>query len=199
MKLGRRRGTVLKFPSRKGQDVKRGLRLGKSVKAISVLLLMGVLAWAYGKLTDTRESIKRQNNETVFASDGDSFVIGKRKFRLTGADAPELRQECQDKAGVPWPCGRAAQGMLTTLLAQPGLSCEAEAADRFGRSLATCKTNLTQDIAAEMVSSGMAVSNEFYGLRDYGDEEDAARDAKKGVWQGEFQHPKEWRAANPWL
>ncbi|MEE9433164.1 MAG: thermonuclease family protein [Sphingorhabdus sp.] len=154
---------------------------------------MLALAWAYARWSDDHVTITRKPIESVHAADGDSFSIGKRKLRLTGLDAPEYSQVCKDAGGRDWDCGKAAQGALISLLAQPGLSCETDAADKYGRALAICKTAATPDIAGAQVAAGMAVSNEFYGLRDYGDEEDAARDARRGIWQGAFIHPKEWR------
>lgn len=79
------------------------------------------------------------------------------------------------------------------LLAQPGLSCEADSYDRFGRALADCSTTQVKDIAAALVGGGFAVSQEFNGIRDYGHEEDAARSAKRAIWRGPFTHPRKWR------
>lgn len=162
-----------------------------------MLGIMIALAWGYARLTDGREIVTRAPQEQIRATDGDSFTIGKRKLRLRGIDAPEYNQPCFDASGNSWDCGKAAHGVLITLLAQPGLICEAEAVDRFGRSLALCQTASTPDIAASLVAKGMAASNEFYGLRDYPDEEDAARAAKRGMWQGSFTQPSEWRGENP--
>jgi endonuclease YncB( thermonuclease family) len=162
-----------------------------------VLAMMIALAWGYARLTDGREMVTRAPQEEIRAADGDSFTIGKRKLRLKGIDAPEYSQTCIDASGNAWDCGKAAQGALITLLAQPGLTCEAEAVDRFGRSLAICETASTPDIAASLVVKGMATSKEFYGLRDYPDEEDAAQAAKRGIWQGSFTHPSEWRREKP--
>ncbi len=171
--------------------------IGGKLKPILFLIALLGLAWGYAKMTDQRETIASAPGETIRAADGDSFVIGARKLRLTGIDAPELKQTCKDASGTDWACGAASHGALTQRLAQPSLACEAEASDRFGRALATCSTAETPDIAAAMVSAGLAISNEFYGMRDYGEEEDAARAAKRGIWRGAFTNPREWREANP--
>ena len=167
------------------------------VKLSLALAIMIGLAWGYAHLTDGREIVTRAPQDEIRAADGDSFTVGKRKLRLKGIDAPEYRQTCSDASGNAWDCGKAAQGVLITLLAQPGLTCEAEAVDRFGRSLAACNTAITPDIAASLVEKGMATSNEFYGLRDYPEEEDAAQAAKRGIWQGNFTQPREWRDEHP--
>jgi endonuclease YncB( thermonuclease family) len=150
-------------------------------------------AWYYGKWTDQRQPVPVAGQKLLIM-DGDSFVIGPRKLRLDGIDAPEFRQVCKDAVGKDWPCGRTARAALEKLLTEPGLACEAEVQDRYGRSLATCRTAQTPDIAAAQVRDGMAVSDEFNGMRSYGDEEDAASDSKRGIWQGEFMRPAEWRA-----
>ncbi len=150
-------------------------------------------AYIYAVYSDTRETVVA-GSATVRAADGDSFAIGARTLRLYGIDAPELKQSCTDAAGDQWQCGTAAHGALIAMLAQPGLTCQADAQDRFGRSLATCQTNATSNIAATQVRAGMAVSAEFNGMREYGREEDEARRAKRGIWQGRFIDPKTWRA-----
>jgi endonuclease YncB( thermonuclease family) len=132
----------------------------------------------------------------IQVADGDSFQVDGRKLRLNGIDAPEYKQRCKDANGEPWECGKAARASLEMLLRSPGLRCEAEAEDRYGRSIASCSATNIADIAAAQVNAGMAVSHEYYGVRSYGDEEDAARSAKRGIWAGEFEAPSDWRARN---
>jgi endonuclease YncB( thermonuclease family) len=135
--------------------------------------------------------------EKIFVVDGDSFTIGQRKMRLDGIDAPEYRQICRDEAAREWTCGKAARAALEKILAEPGVACEVEVKDRYARSVATCKTAHSADVAAAQVVSGMAVTHEFAGMRDYGAEEDSARKAKQGIWRGEFERPEDWRASHP--
>jgi endonuclease YncB( thermonuclease family) len=161
------------------------------------LLSVGVIAaYYYAVQTDARVTVQAIDQKT-FVVDGDSFSIGGRKMRLEGIDAPEYRQLCRDEAAREWPCGKAARATLEKIVLEPGFSCEMEVQDRFFRALATCKTAHTADVAAAQVSSGMAVTHEFAGMRDYGKEEDRARSAKLGIWRGEFQRPEDFRKANP--
>jgi endonuclease YncB( thermonuclease family) len=183
---------MAKFP----QDrVYRNRRPGCLRNSGIALLLSAMLAgaWYYGKWTDQRQPVVIEGQK-LFVADGDSFAIGPRKLRLDGIDAPEIRQVCKDSAGRDWPCGRTARAALEKLLTEPGLACEAEVQDRYARSLATCRTAQTVDIAAAQARDGMAVSDEFNGMRSYGEEEDAASDARRGIWQGAFVRPEEWRA-----
>ena len=165
--------------------------------AIAVLLAaMMVAAWFYGVWTDQRQPVPIVGQK-IYVVDGDSFVVGARKLRLDGIDAPELKQTCKDSQNVEWPCGRVSRAALEKLLLEPGLSCVAEAQDLYARSVATCRSTSTPDIAAAQVGDGMAVTHEFNGMRDYGGEEDAARAQKRGIWRGAFDRPEDWRAKNP--
>lgn len=168
-------------------------------RLVSIVLVLAIFgAWVYLELADTREPFTIGGEELKVA-DGDSFAIGSEKLRLDGIDAPEYRQICKDAAGRDWECGKAARTALEQMLREPGVSCIAEAKDRYARSIVTCSSTGTKDIGAAQVAKGMAVSNEFYEIRNYGDEEDAARGAKKGIWAGTFDRPSEWRAAQQTL
>ena len=160
------------------------------------MLLIGMLVagYYYATWTDVRETVLAVGQKIVIV-DGDSFAIGTRKLRLDGIDAPEYDQICNDQDGAPWPCGRVARAAMEKMLFEPSLSCEAEYHDRYARSLATCHTSQSPDIAAIQVRDGLAVSNDFNGMRAYGSEEDAARAAKRGIWRGKFDLPSAWRKA----
>lgn len=186
---------MAKFPA---DRVYRKTRHGfwRSAGIFLLLALMVIGAWQYGKWTDGREPVPVDGLK-IYVVDGDSFMIGSRKLRLDGIDAPELKQICNGSDGTPWSCGRTARAALEKLLTEPGLTCEAEISDRYARSLATCRTQLTADIAAMQVREGMAVSHEFNDMRDFGAEEDAARRAKRGIWRGNFERPEIWRTNHP--
>ena len=184
-----------KFPSGR---VYRKRRNGfwRGVLIFALLAVLMAAAWFYGAWTDVRQPVPI-TGQKLYVVDGDSFVVGTRKLRLDGIDAPELKQNCRDGHGADWPCGRAARAALEKLLLEPGLQCEAEAQDSYARSVAICASSTTPDIAAAQVSDGMAVTHEFNGMRDYGREEDAARMQKRGIWRGTFGRPEDWRAAHP--
>lgn len=181
---------ALRFPASRFHPKRRGL--GRSLFALLLLGFMFAAAWLY----EPRESISA-SGEKVVAADGDSFTISTNKLRLYGIDAPEYRQTCRDAEGVEWQCGKAARAALEKRLLEPGLVCKAQTKDKYGRALATCSTRQTADIAGAQVRDGMAISHDYYGVRDYPDEEDAARLAKRGIWQGSFAPPSEWRVINP--
>jgi len=125
--------------------------------------------------------------------DGDSFEIGNDEVRLFGIDAPEGRQDCR-RNGQTWRCGDDARAKLRSLVEGATLRCTARDMDEYGRSVSVCK-NGNVDINAEMVRSGMAVAYRRYS-NDYVDEENEAKNAKRGLWAGEFTNPSEYRREN---
>jgi endonuclease YncB( thermonuclease family) len=187
------RSHTLRFP----RDRKSRLRnfTGK-LRWFAVFLAIAASAWYLEDLTNNTEAVTA-NDGTLVIADGDSFAIGSRKLRLDGIDAPEYRQSCNDPRGALWECGKAARAALEQMLRAPGLVCRADVRDRYSRSIASCSTTGVADIAAAHVANGWAVSNEHYGLREYGDEEDAARNARRGIWAGKFVQPSDWRRLNP--
>ena len=49
------------------------------------------------------------NIEEVIITDGDSLKIGKEKIRLSGIDAPEMKQICYDENDSPYACGSCSK------------------------------------------------------------------------------------------
>ena len=120
--------------------------------------------------------------------DGDSLYVGSNEVRLKGIDAPEGRQNCT-KAGAEWACGNAARDTLQRLIGGATVTCRVSERDKHGRLLAHCSAQ-NRDLNAGMVEAGMAVA---YG--GFAAEEASARSAKRGMWAGEFERPREWRDA----
>jgi endonuclease YncB( thermonuclease family) len=118
--------------------------------------------------------------------DGDSLRIGTEEIRLWGVDAPEFKQECQNKNGR-YACGREAQKQLRVLVANASLTCRGLGRDRYDRLLAVCRNGKT-DINAELVRGGYA-----YAYGGYGAEEAIAQDARIGVWAADNERPKNYR------
>jgi endonuclease YncB( thermonuclease family) len=127
----------------------------------------------------------------VSVIDGDSIRDGKRRIRLYGIDAPELRQQCRDGAGRAYRCGDAAREALETLIGKHEIGCRVVESDRYGREVARCQVDSVQ-INREMVKSGWAVAYDRHSL-EYMIAEAAARRARAGLWQGSFQRPQDYR------
>src|SRR5512143_2646213 len=122
--------------------------------------------------------------------DGDSLEIGSDRVRLFGIDAPEGRQDCL-RNGQAWRCGDDAAAKLRSLVQGATVRCLPRDTDEYGRSVAVCKNGNT-DIHAEMVRAGLALAYRRYSS-DYVDEETEARNAKRGLWAGEFTAPWDYR------
>jgi endonuclease YncB( thermonuclease family) len=157
---------------------------------------MAMTAWYLEDRPAEKERIVR-SDQVLQVADGDSFAIGRTKLRLYGIDAPEYLQTCEDAGGRTWECGKVAREALQLILNVPGLACTVTARDRYGRSLASCSTAQIPDVAAAQVAAGMAISDEFYGLRSYDGEQDVAEQAEKGIWAGTFTVPANWRTLHP--
>jgi endonuclease YncB( thermonuclease family) len=127
--------------------------------------------------------------------DGDSLRRNGENYRLEAIDAPELRQTCHDAAGAEYPCGRRAREALHDLVAGAFIRCQILETDRYGRSVAQCRSGAT-DINGAMVRSGWALAFGDGGLRYAGLEEEA-RHERRGLWQGSFEAPKAWRDRQP--
>jgi endonuclease YncB( thermonuclease family) len=124
-----------------------------------------------------------------FAIDGDTLAAGAERLRLAGIDAPEADQSCEDAKGEPWNCGDAAREALARFASAAEAECSGDARDRYGRLLVRCRLGET-DINADLVRQGMAVAAGGYKA-----EEDAARNASRGIWAGSFESPRAWRAS----
>lgn len=134
----------------------------------------------------------------VHVIDGDSLTVrhgdADLTIRLIGIDAVEYRQSCT-RAGMQWPCGREARQALERLVGRGALHCALSAKDRYGRTLAACRTGVSPDgidLSAEMVRQGWAIASGT----DYLAEEAGAETARRGIWQGRFAKPADWRAAH---
>jgi endonuclease YncB( thermonuclease family) len=125
------------------------------------------------------------------AKDGDSISYKGRDIRLYGIDAPELRQHCDDKEGASYDCGTKAREALRSLIRGRTVSCRSRERDRYGRDVAVCSV-AGVELNREMVKRGWAIAYRRISTR-YVAEEDEARKAKRGIWQGRFQQPEAYR------
>lgn len=181
-------------------------RRGKSPPLIFlVLLVFGLLLIGY--VDQQRQEIRAADGAVVLVRDGDSLAIDGTEFRIFGIDAPELGQSCEDGNGRPWRCGEAAKSALRNLVSAGDLRCQPQARDRFGRTVATCRVKGDpglgasglgeRDLGEAMVRQGMAIDFADRGGSSYAAAESAARRERRGIWQGRFTPPAEWRRNHP--
>jgi endonuclease YncB( thermonuclease family) len=125
-------------------------------------------------------------------TDGDTLRFGDTRVRLFGIDAPESKQTYK-RGGVDWLCGQEAGKALRELVAGQSLTCDERDKDRYGRIVAVCVLPDGRDIGAIMVSEGLALDYIQYSKGMYSAQEAEAREAKRGMWAGEFVKPWGWR------
>ena len=126
--------------------------------------------------------------------DGDTLVIGATKVRLEGIDAPETDQVCLSASGVRWLCGIDARDRLIAHIAGREITCTANGIDAYRRMLGTCKL-AHEDLNGWMVQEGSALAYVQYSSAYVRTEEDA-RAQQRGLWQGAFIAPWDWRHRN---
>jgi len=125
--------------------------------------------------------------------DGDTLIFKGEKIRLDGIDAPETAQTCI-KNNKTWNCGKEATSALKNLIGQisdEGFACEGKTKDKYDRRIATCFHGHIH-INEWMVENGWAIAYRYYSKK-YIKSENKARQNKKGLWQGEFISPWNWR------
>ena len=127
--------------------------------------------------------------------DGDSMEIGSSRIRLFGIDAPEGRQDCRDAQGRSYRCGETARRALADLIGGREVTCTPVGASH-DRNVARCTTQ-GRDLSEAMVRAGHALELRQHSQGRYAAAEREAREAKRGMWAGEFKRPGQWRADHP--
>lgn len=158
-------------------------------KAVDRLVAAGIvflLLYAIGGMDD--------RGETRFAgvaevTDGDSLTLNGRRFRLDGIDAPELDQTCRRREEV-FACGQLARRKLQELTDRKLVACSSRTRDQFGRLLATC------DVGGININKAMVESGWAFAYGDYAVKEGSARRMRRGLWEGSFDRPQDWRNGN---
>ena len=137
------------------------------------------------------------SGKTIFGKakviDGDTIHIYKNKIRLHAIDAPETNQTC-NKNNKVWNCGIESTKFLKKLIGKNKIECITNGKDQYNRFIGICyKNNL--DLNSEMVLNGWAIAYRYYSM-DYVEEEEVAKQQKKGIWIGEFEEPYLFRKKN---
>ena len=124
--------------------------------------------------------------------DGDTIRHGERVVRLWGIDAPEINQRCLNADRVEYKCGQDSKFALEEIIKDKPLVCKFLNRDRYGRDVAQCYLEGV-DIGGLMVGLGRAIEYRRYSKGHYEAEQFQAQKNGLGVWQGEFEEPKEYR------
>ncbi len=140
--------------------------------------------------------------------DADTLDLpGVGPVRLAGIDAPENGQPATDARGRKFDAGQAATDAFVAHLRRRqregwrvNIEDAGKGTDRYGRTLGrVILTNgrKREDACKWLVRNGFAVAE--YGPPDYSGDERRAKRAQAGLWAGEWQRPKDWRAARKGL
>jgi endonuclease YncB( thermonuclease family) len=156
-------------------------------------VLIGVAAALYliSLFQAPRENLQLTGRARVI--DGDTIEITGQRIRIFGIDAPEQDQTCERGGGVTWNCGAEATRLLRQMAGFQIVECRVRATDAYGRYVALCVAG-GNDLGRAMVRSGFAIHSSRNA--DYAADEDSARIARLGIWNGTFQNPRDWRAAH---
>lgn len=171
------------------------LRWRRRFRSLGALLLLAAMAAALW----LAQPVPAEAVPLVQVIDGDSLSVRRegavQMIRLSGLDAVEYRQRCIRADGSGWACGQEARVALVGLAGRGPLFCSFAAKDKYGRTLAACRTRAEPDgvdLAAEMVRQGWAVATDDTYLPEAGE----AQEARRGIWAGDFDRPADWRAAH---
>lgn len=153
------------------------------LRIIALLLLLPNLAFA----NDWPDHLSGMPTRIV---DGDTIHLKGHKIRLLGIDTPEMKQYCQDRDGVAWPCGLRARDMLAGLVDAGGaIDCLISGRDRYKRLLGRCFSG-DVDLQHALIAAGFGVA-EY--TADYKSVEARAKARNRGMWAGTFKRPREYR------
>ncbi|RED36220.1 nuclease-like protein [Rhodopseudomonas thermotolerans] len=128
--------------------------------------------------------------------DGDTLQLGDKTFRLEGIDAPELDQRCVSQFADPSACGLEARDALVRLIGGRSVTCRDLGPDPVfkGRRLGTCAiAGDTESLSRRLVQDGFALNAASGGKDRFAGDETRARDERKGLWQGCFVAPIDFR------
>jgi endonuclease YncB( thermonuclease family) len=128
--------------------------------------------------------------------DGDTIEIHGERIRFNGIDAPESAQLCADSGGRMYRCGAiSAEALAEWLAASSPTSCKFIERDQYGRFVGNCARADGASVQRWLVRNGLAMDWPRYSNGAFAKEQSAAKAEKIGIWQGNFQPPWEWRAA----
>lgn len=157
----------------------------------------GLIAGIQSTITNWTEPLPDPMEGRASVIDGDTVEIAGQRIRFNGIDAPESRQYCDDAKGFEYACGRrAAQALDEFLAASRPLRCSFIDRDRYGRLVGNCDRADGRSVQRWLVEQGLALDWPRYSNGTFAAEQGTAKAAHRGLWQGRFDQPWDWRAVN---
>ena len=171
-------------------------------KRKAILLFVICLIFFFLTYQDVKSSEITSVTGHAKVTDGDTIKIDTFKIRLDGIDAPEKKQLCKRPYLTimiftfyeDYSCGQKSTKSLIKKINNQKITCKISDVDYFKRLIGECfkrKINLN----AWLVSSGHAVAFRKYSKK-YVPQEMHAKQEKKGLWQGKFEMPWDYRKFN---
>ena len=166
-------------------------------KAIILIIICSIFFILTYKDVRSEEIKEISGNAQIV--DGDTIKINAKKIRLYGIDAPEIKQMCKKPYLTifmftfyeDYFCGEKSTEALIKKINNQKITCKISGVDYFKRLIGECykrKTNLN----ACLVLNGHAVAFRKYSKK-YVPDEILAQQEKKGIWQGKFEMPWDYR------
>jgi endonuclease YncB( thermonuclease family) len=168
------------------QSIPSGIHEGGLTAARAICCALGLMVFACGA------AFAQTVTGTAEVIDSDLLLVGEHRIYLLGVESLEQGQTCEIGTET-WDCYPAAVRMLQTITYGGEVSCEiASGPDFLNQAIARC-TLAGEDIGAQYVRSGFALT--LPAETDaYQDEMEAAKAEKLGLWQSRFALPSEWRS-----
>ena len=171
-------------------------------KRKAILLFIICLIFFFLTYQDVKSSEITSITGHAKVTDGDTIKINTFKIRLNGIDAPEKKQKCKRPYleifififYEDYSCGQKSTEALIKKIDDQKITCKISNVDYFKRLIGECykrKINLN----AWLVSNGHAVAFRKYSKK-YVSHETLAKQEKKGMWQGKFEMPWDYRKSN---
>ena len=117
----------------------------------------------------------------AYVTDGDGISVKGREIRLARIDAPEQGQMATSQSGKIIDQGRSAKNALYHKVGGREVRVVVRDQDQYGRLVGTVYLG-ERDICREMVRDGFAWAYMEYGGEVYKQDEEEARQKKRGIW-----------------
>ena len=155
-----------------------------------------VIGMIFFALVSFWPALDSEHKGPVRVIDADTIEIDGKKHRLYGVDAMEIDQICHRRDGAAWSCGREAAAALAKFLEGRTVNCDVwqkKARDAYGRFISICYAG-SDNLSAWAANEGWAIADrDANRLYNYTSQEGMAKFLRKGIWNGTFDPPAEWR------
>lgn len=103
------------------------------------------------------------------------------------------RRKVAKRVFVSYRCGQRAASFLAEVKGGSAIRCDAQGSDQYGRTLVQCMLG-DVDLGEAMVEAGWAVAFLRYSNQYVGAERSVSL-KRRGMWNGQFVRPTQYRAA----